>query len=336
MGSSRKSRVLMSRSWGVQLLICEGRCLGRSSRPSSRRARRTRCTSSSQCGRCSISWTDPGSTWDISRTAAAPRTSMVRRYTSSWIGLDAKDRRRGGEEIAPAQLAVVEESGGQSAVGDESIPSSTSSAEVLRGAMEDAPHLAVELADSSESGGERQLGDGEVGVVEQAAGEVSANRARQIARADTKFRQAAAAKVSGRHPEPVGEIRFGAVVECAVEDQGHCATDQVAALRARRHGAVGTALEARPESGRLGCCRQGVPDLVVSQRFRATSGSAVNAGGVDGRDELRVVVRSLSRSVLLMTARRSTGARPAAGAVPRHWWHGSSAWPPATRTRRGR
>ena len=95
--------------------------------------------------------------------------------------LDAGDR--AGREVRdhrlPVERAAEREPEQEAAVGDEPVRLAAAGAQAARRLAEDVPARAVQLAQAAEAGRERDLGDGQVGVVEEPAGEVHPGRARQ-------------------------------------------------------------------------------------------------------------------------------------------------------------
>ena len=87
-----------------------------------------------------------------------------------------------------------------------------------RRAVEDPPHRRVHRPHAAEAGGEGDLGDGEVRLVQQAPGEVGPPRDGHLRgrRPDVGHEQAA--KVPRRHAAGVRQLRFAGPVESAGTD----------------------------------------------------------------------------------------------------------------------
>ena len=87
-----------------------------------------------------------------------------------------------------------------------------------------------------------------------------------------------------RDPEAGAELRLGAAVERAVDDEAHGSTDELRADVAQRgRAAVRAAAEAGPVAGGFGGRGQRERADVVGSRPAPTAGHAVDAGGDDGR-----------------------------------------------------
>jgi hypothetical protein len=81
------------------------------------------------------------------------------------------------------------------AVGGELVGAVPATAQVGRRRAEHLPHGPVELAQAAEPGGESDVQDGEVGVVEEPPGEVRAPGPGQLTRAHPQVRQKQPAKM---------------------------------------------------------------------------------------------------------------------------------------------
>ena len=113
-------------------------------------------------------------------TAGSPSTTIVRRYTPSLAVdvLDAGDgpRREEVEQRVPGERRPVREPQLEAAVGDEPVRVTPAGPQFLRGEVEHLLHDPVQLAHRLKARRRADLGDREVGVVEQPAGEVRAIR----------------------------------------------------------------------------------------------------------------------------------------------------------------
>ena len=122
--------------------------------------------------------------------------------------LDARDgtgREVGGDRL-PVEGAAEGQPQEQAAVGDEPVGLAAPRAQLARRLPEDLLAGPVELAQAAEAGREGDLGDGEVGVVEQAAGEMHPRRACQPVGGHADVRDEEAAQVPGRDTEPRAEV----------------------------------------------------------------------------------------------------------------------------------
>ena len=160
-------------------------------------------------------------------------------------------------------------------------------AQLARRLAEDLLAGAVELAQAAEAGGEGDLGDGQVGVVEQPAGEMHPRRARQPVGRHAHVRDEESAQVPGRDTEPLTQVGLASEVECAVEDQAHRAADQL--RRAPREGEglrppIRATAMARPVAGGLGGGRERERPHILGAWPRGAAGPAVDTCRDDRRD----------------------------------------------------
>jgi hypothetical protein len=127
-------------------------------------------------------------------------------------------------------------------------------AQVGRRRAEHLPHGPVELAPAAEPSGESDVGDGEVGVVEEPPGEVRAPGPRQLIRGHSQVGDEQPAKMPRRHADPGRERRLGAaVVHDAADDLLDRLADELGCAGGDRSGdPVGAAAVARPEARGFG------------------------------------------------------------------------------------
>ena len=156
---------------------------------------------------------------------------------------------------------------------------------------EDVLHHPVELADAVEPGRGRDLGERQVGVVEQAAGEVRAPAARDLGRSRADVNVEESAQVARAHPEPGRERVLGGVVERAVGDGAQRPAHELGGLDPTGHRfAIGTAAQARTKAGRLGRRGRRVRPGVARQRRSRAARAAVDPGRDDPGEILHVPV----------------------------------------------
>ena len=157
-----------------------------------------------------------------------------------------------------------------------------------RWAPEPGAEEGVEAAHAREPRRERDLGEGERGVLEQALGQREPPRLRELHRRDAQLGRDRPAQVTRGHPQVPGERFDAAPIEEALVDVPGGPTHEprhgVGGREARRQ--LGTAAEARAEPGplRLGSALEeraaGAPG-----RARRADGAAVDAGGADADEE---------------------------------------------------
>jgi hypothetical protein len=177
----------------------------------------------------------------------------------------------------------------QAAVGGEPVRAAAAVAQLDRRGPEDQPHLPVELAEAAEPGRERHVGDRQVGVVEQPAGEVRPPRAGELVRRHAEVLVEQPPQMARRQRQPGAEGGFGAGVQRAGDDQLDGAADHLRRVGGDRPGhPVGTAAQAGPEPGRFRPGGQLERANVLRQRFRPAAGPAVDAGGDHGRKRCHV------------------------------------------------
>ena len=156
--------------------------------------------------------------------------------------LDAWDG-AGGEvrgQVRPVERAAVREAQEQAAVRDETIRLATAGPQLAGRLAEDLLAGTVELAQAAEPGRERDLGHGQVGVVEEPTREVDPGRARQPVRRHAQLLLEEPAQVAGRDTEPRAEVGLARVIEGAVHDQAYGAADELRSRPGHGSAASGT------------------------------------------------------------------------------------------------
>jgi hypothetical protein len=201
--------------------------------------------------------------------------------------LDAGDGARsevGGHRL-PVQWAAEGKAQEQAPVGDQAVRSPTPGAKLARRLAEDLAARPVELPQAAEARGVGDLDDREVGVVEQPTGEVRTGRARQPVGGHSRMRLEQAPQVPGRDTEPRAEVGLAPLIQGAVEDQAHCAADQLRRRPAEGlRPAVRAAAMACPVTGGLGRGGERERPHVLGAGPRRAPGPAVDARGDDRRE----------------------------------------------------
>jgi hypothetical protein len=202
--------------------------------------------------------------------------------------LDAwgRSRRQVGHRRVPVERAGKRQPQQQAAVRDQPVGLAALGAQHVGRRPGHLLAGAVELAQAPEAHREGDLGDGEIGVVEQPAGEVRPCRARQPVGRHAQVGHEQATQMPRGHAEPVTELGLGGRVEGAVEDQSHGPAHQLRA--GPGHGlrrAVGPAAQAGPVARGLGGGggQRERPD-VVRPRLGPTRRSTVDTGRHDRED----------------------------------------------------
>jgi hypothetical protein len=201
--------------------------------------------------------------------------------------LDAGDCPCGevGGHRFPVQWAHERKAQQQASVGDQAVCLPAPCAKLARRLAEYLAARAVELPQAPEACGVGDLGDREVGVVEQPAGEMCAGRARQPVRGHSHMCLEQASKVPRRDTEPGPEIGFSPLIQSPVEDQADCAADE--RWRGPAEGlrpAVRAAPMACPVAGGLGGGGERERSHVPCAGPRRAPGTAVDARGDDRRE----------------------------------------------------
>lgn len=200
--------------------------------------------------------------------------------------LDTPDGTGGkvGEHARPVERATIGQAQRKAAVGDEAIGFAAAGAELTRGGVEDVVHGAIELAGACEACGKGGVGDGEVGVIQEAPREVGTAGARKLGRGDADVLIEQATQMAGGHAEARGEGVLGLAFEGTSEDELHGAANELGPVPA--HGlalAVGTAAEASAEAGGRG-------DAVATDVPRVGRGDTVGTAVDPRSDDRRVPV----------------------------------------------
>ncbi|MDQ0717337.1 hypothetical protein QFZ55_006789 [Streptomyces luteogriseus] len=198
--------------------------------------------------------------------------------------------RRGevAEEVVGVERGAERQPQGEHAWGARALPSGGAGAQLARGQREDLADRVVEGADRGEAGGEGDLRHGQGGRLDEQPGRLGALGAGEREGARAQLGEELALDLPGAVAEPAGEAGHSLAVHDAVGDQPHGAGHEVGALvPLRGAGAgVGPAALAGPEPGLLTGRRAGVEDHVLRLgRHHRAAGTAVDAGGQDGREE---------------------------------------------------
>ena len=139
----------------------------------------------------------------------------------------------------------------EAAVGHEPIAPAPAGAQLGGRGAEDLLAGPVELAQAAEPARPGDVGDREIGVVEEPPGEVRAVAASQTVGRGADVLGEQPPQVTGRDAEPPGEVVLGAAVERALADQVHRPAHQLGAGHRRGGAAIRPAAQACPEPGRL-------------------------------------------------------------------------------------
>jgi len=127
----------------------------------------------------------------------------------------------------PVERRLEREPHRQSTIGGEPVGPPTAIAQFCGRGPEHLAHLAVELAQAPEPGGERHLRDRQVGVVQEPASEVGTTGSGQLVGSHAEVVVEQPAQVPRRDRETRSEAGLRALVQCAVNDQLHRATHQL-------------------------------------------------------------------------------------------------------------
>ena len=135
--------------------------------------------------------------------------------------------RQVAEHRGEVERAGKAEPEAQPAVGHQSVGRTPPGAELARGGTEDVGDGPVELAEAAEARGERDLRDGEIGVIEQPPGEVRPARARELGGSDPDLIVKEPAQVANREPEASRHGDLGVASQSAVDDEADPAADHL-------------------------------------------------------------------------------------------------------------
>ena len=116
-------------------------------------------------------------------------------------GLDSGNRtpRQIAQRCVPVERRVERQPKRQATIGDQSIVPSAALAQITGCRTEDVSHRSVEVPHTAEARRERDLCDGEIGVVQEASREMGAARIRQLRRGDTDVVAEQPAEVTCRY-----------------------------------------------------------------------------------------------------------------------------------------
>ena len=154
---------------------------------------------------------------------AAERRAVVRLDAGQQLGRQQVEQPPAGERLAGREAQ-------HHRAGDRgTAPGGGLLAQLARGGGEDGAHGVVELPDAREAGRERDLGQLEVGRLDEGAGGVRALRAGQCLGAGADLGDEQAVQLALAVAEPGGEAGHSLAVDRAVADQAHRPGDGVGA-----------------------------------------------------------------------------------------------------------
>lgn len=183
----------------------------------------------------------------------------------------------------PVEEPLEREPQRQPAVGHQPVRRPTTRPQLARRGAEGLTARPVELAEAPEARSEGDLGDREIGVVEEPSGEMGTEGSSQGIGRDAQAGREQPVEVTARHPQTGSEMRLRRAVEGAADDEVDSPADQVGpARRDRVGGTVRAATPARPVPRRLGRCGEVEPSHVLGQRPAPAPRPAVDARGDDG------------------------------------------------------
>lgn len=209
---------------------------------------------------------------------------------------DGFDAREGvaaveGEEVGKLEGGAVREREGESVVGGGALAGGAGEVAGLGGgAVEAGAEGVVETAEGMEVGGERDLGDGELGFGEELAGEVEALGLGELAGGLAEFVDEEAAEVARGDAEARGEVGVGEIGVAGEDGKGALEEGFIE----RRDGGggegcgFGAAAEAGAVAGFFGSGGAGEELDIFAQRFGGADGAAVDAGRFDADEEFAV------------------------------------------------
>ncbi len=161
------------------------------------------------------------------RTVGQPQRAPVGRAHHLF---DAGHRAR-GEELD--QCVAVERRAARQPqhdrTGRREVAAASRHAHVARRRREDLADRVVELADAREARGERDVREGQLGRLDQDSRALRSLRASERDRPRTDLRGELTVEVALAVPEPASELSDAPVVDDAVCDEAHRATDEVGA-----------------------------------------------------------------------------------------------------------
>ena len=202
-------------------------------------------------------------------------------------------RSQEGEQRAPVEWRPIGETQNQWSGGG---CGDGAAAQLAGWALVEGEEGVIEAADAAEARRHRDRSHGQAGFMQKLLGEEHAARLRdgQGRCADVLIEKAA--ELALAHAERVGELldRCAGTVECALGDAGHGAADGAccaAPCRGLRRN-LRPAAKAGAKAGLL--CRRGAREeaaVVAHRRARRADGSAVDAGGSNGGEEVTIEAR---------------------------------------------
>jgi hypothetical protein len=174
----------------------------------------------------------------------------------------------------------------QAPVGDQPVALATASPELVRRGAEQVTARSIQLPHASEARREGDLGDREVGIIQQPPGEVGSARPGDLIGRHPQVLLEQTAQVPPRDEQPRPQVVLALAVESAIQDEPHGPADQFGADPDDRGlHAIGAATQAGSKPGRLRRGRQQVaPDVLGRRGSRPAPGPTVDPGGKDGGD----------------------------------------------------
>lgn len=198
--------------------------------------------------------------------------------------LDSRNGSRGevGGHRVPVERSTERQPQRKAAVRHEAVRLAALGTQHTGRRAEDVPAGAVELAQAPEAGRVGDLGDRQIGVIQEPTSEVRPRGTGQPVGRHSEVSHEEATQVSPRHPEPSAELGLGPFVERAIEDQLHRAADQFGARRYDRlRGAVGSASQAGAVARGLGGSGKRESPDVLRTGLGGAAGPAVDPSGDD-------------------------------------------------------
>jgi hypothetical protein len=201
--------------------------------------------------------------------------------------LDAGDRAgaQHAEHRVPRERGLERHPEREAAVGHQPVLDPATGPQLTGGSPEHFLAGAVELADAAEPGGEGQLGDRQVGVVEQTAGEMHPGGAGELVRGQAQVLAEQPSELPSGQAQASAEILLGAVVQGPIQNEPHGAADHFRAEPGRGgFPPVWAAMQAGPEARGLSRRRQREPEDVAGIRLGPVRCQAVETSGDDSFD----------------------------------------------------
>jgi hypothetical protein len=161
------------------------------------------------------------------------------------------------DDAVPVERRLEREPHGQPAVRGEPVGSTPTATKLAGRGPEHLAHGAIELAEAPKPGRERNIGDGQLGIVQEPAGEVGTTGPSQLIGSHAEVVVEQAPKMPRRDPEPCPEVRLCPFVEHSVDDELHRAAHQLGSVLGDGAGdSVGAAAQTGAETCGLGRSRQ--------------------------------------------------------------------------------